>query len=151
MKAKIVAVMAVVLGLALGAYAQNMVEYSTAATHSAGSVAAAGSALNKATKRISGSGGGSSNSPKLWEAKPTAADQKPAKPTPPAVFILANGERFESSSYVLTADSLNVQQGTTQRSIPVAQLNLPATVAANHERGINLQVPKNSTQIMLSF
>jgi len=151
MKAKMVAGIAVVIGLAFGAHAQNMIEYSTAATHSAGSVSAAGSALNKATKRISGSTGSSSNSPKLWEAKPTTADKKPAKPTPPAVFILANGERFESSSYLLTADSLSAQQGTTQRNIPLSQLNLPATLAANHQRGIDLQVPKNSSQIMLSF
>jgi hypothetical protein len=41
-----------------------------------------------------------------------------AGPTPPAVFILFNGERLETNHYLLNNNSLRVQQGGTQRTIP---------------------------------
>ena len=74
-----------------------------------------------------------------------------AGPTPPAVFILFNGERLETNHYLLNNNSLRVQQGGTQRTIPLSTINMDATVAANHERGIDLRVPKNKSEIMLSF
>ena len=80
------------------------------------------------------------------------ADQPAPKPTPPAVFILSNGETLESSHYVVTADSIRLQQGSgVERTIPLSTLNRDATVAANQKRGINLQIPSNKNQITLSF
>jgi len=73
-----------------------------------------------------------------------------AKPTPPAVFILSSGERLESSHYLLSSDSVQVEQGETQRTIPISTLNVDATVAANRARGINLKIPSKG-QIMLGF
>jgi hypothetical protein len=51
----------------------------------------------------------------------------------------------------LTADSLRVQQGETQRTIPQSAVNMDATIAANRERGINLKFPKSTGEITLSF
>ena len=165
MKAKIIAVIAGVVCVAAGVQAQNMIEYSHAASGAASSATAAagavGSALQKATSKLADTNG-TTNSPKVWEAKSAAAghmpakpgsadDQASAKPTPPAVFILSNGQRLEATNYLLTADALKVQQGATQRSIPLSQLNMPATLAANHERGIDLHVPANNAQITISF
>jgi len=81
----------------------------------------------------------------------TAKDQAPAAPPPPAVFILKNGERIESSRYTLTADSVRVQQGDKERTIPVSALNLEATNAANHARGLDVKVPTSNNQMILSF
>ena len=71
--------------------------------------------------------------------------------TPAAVFILFDGERLESSHYLLTVTSLRLQQGETQHTIPLSAVNLNATITANHKRGIDLKIPKNKSEVMLSF
>lgn len=51
----------------------------------------------------------------------------------------------------MTANSLRVQQGQTERTIPLSEVNMNATIAGNRERGINLMFPKNTGEITLSF
>jgi hypothetical protein len=89
-------------------------------------------------------------SPKLIEL-PGAKGDETAQNLGPTVFILASGERLESSRYVLTPDSLRVEIDRRQRTIPLADLNLDATLAANRERGIDLKVPTDRSQIFLGF
>jgi hypothetical protein len=154
MKSNVLAVIAVMLGAVTVAPAQSMVEYSTLSTHSAtGALSAPTKALNHTTQQIAGTvSSNNSSGAKVWQEKGARAkDLAPAKPTPPAVFILANGQRLESSNYVLTANSLKLQQNDTQRTIPITELNVNATLAANHERGIDLKIPTSRTQMMLSF
>ena len=90
-------------------------------------------------------------SPKLIEVPQTKKDEANAKPQPPALFVLANGERIESRTYTLTSNSLQVEVDRQQRMIALSQLNLSATIAANRERGIDLQIPKDNAHIFLSF
>jgi len=154
MKWNLPAVAAVLLGAVAIAPAQSMVEYSTLSTHSAtGALSAPGRAVDHATRKVAGElSSSSSGGAKVWQEKGARAkDLVPAKPTPPAVFILSSGERLESSKYVLTADSLKVGEDDKQRTIPITQLNVNATLAANHERGIDLKIPTSRTQMMLSF
>lgn len=71
---------------------------------------------------------------------------RPAQPIPTTpqkatVFIMATGERFETHQYVLTADSVSVTVEGLRRSIPMSELDVKATVAANKERGIDLRMP----------
>jgi hypothetical protein len=75
----------------------------------------------------------------------------PAKELPPTVFVLASGERLEARRFVLTASNLSVSIGHQQRTVPLAQLDLDATLAANHGRGIDLRIPDDGNQISLSF
>lgn len=93
--------------------------------------------------------------PKLIEVtSPTDTQQEAAskpKAIPPTVFILSSGERLQASRYTLTFDSLRLQQGRSVRVVPVSALNLDATVAVNHERGIDLAIPQNRNQITLGF
>lgn len=90
-------------------------------------------------------------SPKLIEVPQTKEDEANAKPQPPALFVLANGERIEARTYTLTSSSLHVEVDRQRRIIPLSQLNLSATIAANRERGIDLQIPKDNAHIFLSF
>jgi hypothetical protein len=83
--------------------------------------------------------------------KSMPASNQPSAPPPPAIFILKNGERLESSRYTMTADAVRVQQGEAERTIPISALNLEATNAANHARGLDLQIPTSKNQMILSF
>lgn len=149
MKTKLLTVLASILALAPVAPAQNMVEYSTLSTHSAGALAAP--TLSPRTSKHHTDAYGTTKGSVWQEKNARVKDQAPSKPTPPAVFILSNGERLESSDYFLTADSLRVTQNGSQRTIPMSSLNRNATVAANRDRGVNLQLPDGKSQITLSF
>jgi hypothetical protein len=82
---------------------------------------------------------------------PVAANASAAKMLPPTVFILANGERLEARRFLLTASNLSFSIDRQQRTIPLNRLDLDATIAANHERGIDLRIPADRNEISLSF
>lgn len=153
MKASLLALLAVTFGFALAVHAQNMVEYSTLSTHSAATSAAAARATRHgATQQPIDYSHPASHTAKLWQEKHAPGkEQPPAKPALPAVFVLANGERVEAANYFLTVDSLRIEDEGKERTIPMSSLNLNATVAANNERGVNVKIPTDNTQIMLSF
>ncbi len=88
--------------------------------------------------------------PKVIEV-PAAADQASAKPLPPTVFILNNGERLESKRFLLRANDLSITLNRRQRTIPLDQLDLEATIAANRDRGIELEIPADPNEISLRF
>jgi len=88
--------------------------------------------------------------PKVIEL-PGAASSTAFKPLPPATFILTNGERLESRRYLLTHDNLYLTMDRGQRTIPLATLNIDATVAADRERGIELRIPAGQGEISLGF
>jgi len=73
------------------------------------------------------------------------------KPQPPALFVLTNGEKLESRRYVLSAESLQIDVNRKQRTIPISQLNVDATIAANQERGIELSVPQDRSSLFVGF
>jgi hypothetical protein len=88
--------------------------------------------------------------PKVIEI-PAVANQAPAKPAPPTIFILSNGERLETKRFLLRANDLSVMIDRRQRTIPLDQLDLDATVAANRDRGITLEIPLDPNEISLRF
>ena len=76
---------------------------------------------------------------------------KDAEPLPPAMFVLKSGERLEARRFLLTATSLSMNINRQQRVIPLDALDLDATIAANRQRGVNLQIPADHNEICLSF
>jgi hypothetical protein len=74
-----------------------------------------------------------------------------AKPVPPTIFILTNAERLETRRFVLTASNLSVSVDRRQRVIPIDMVDIDATIAANRERGIDLRIPVDPSEISLSF
>lgn len=89
--------------------------------------------------------------PKLIEVPETKKVGATPKSLAPALFVFANGERLEARRYTLTAGSLWVEIGRQQRTVSLDKLDLDATIAANRERGIDLQIPTDSNQIFLGF
>jgi hypothetical protein len=61
----------------------------------------------------------------------------------PAVTLVFNDGRQPMTvhSYVLTGSSVFVAENGHQRVIPVADLDLPATIAQNREAGVDFQLP----------
>ena len=82
---------------------------------------------------------------------PGAANSTAAKMLPPTIFILASGERLETRRYVLTASNLSVSIDRQQRTVPSDLLDMNATITAKHERGIDLRIPADRSEISLSF
>jgi len=88
--------------------------------------------------------------PKIIEV-PTGKETPPSQPALPALFVLANGERLEATRYMLTVDFLDVDVGRQHRRVPISQLNIQQTLAANHERGIEIKIPRDTNEIFLGF
>ena len=89
-------------------------------------------------------------SPKLVEI-PLPSDASTVKPLPPALFVLTTGAKLESHRYVLSANSLQVDIDRKQRTIPISDLNVDATIAANQQRGIDISFPQDHNSLFLGF
>ena len=164
MKVTLIAVLATTLVLGIAAQAQTMVEYSNLAngtTKAMKTTAAPRMAQQPATAPAAAAPGTAPQAPMvdpnapqavIWEAPELPGKkQAPAPPPPPAIFILANGDKVETARYMVTVDSVRVEQAGMQRRIPLSELNLNATIAANHSRGLDIKFPTDRTQIMLGF
>ena len=155
MKVMLIAVAAATLAYVPAVGAQNLAEYANSAARSTALPSAAARPSRIDTERTG------SKSPEVTKStgKQAPSRAKNAQRTSPAVsnlafravFVLSNGEHLESSHYLLTVDSLRVLQGATERLIPLSALDLDATIAANDERGIDVEIPKNKAQITLGF
>ena len=88
--------------------------------------------------------------PKVIEL-PATENSAASKPLPPAMFILTSGERLEVRRYLLTHDALYLTVDHQQRTIPIAMLDINATEAANRERGIEMRIPADHSEVSLSF
>ncbi len=70
-----------------------------------------------------------------------AASAKPLPAPPPTIFVLRNGQKLELSDYALTSDTLyDLRDGRTKK-ISLAEVDLPATVKANEDRGVEFTLP----------
>ena len=82
---------------------------------------------------------------------PNTAKSAETKPLPATVFILSNGERLETRRYLLTASSVSLTLHRNQRTISLQMLDLDATIAENRDRGIDLRIPNDRSEISLRF
>ena len=72
------------------------------------------------------------------------------KSSKPAVFIFKSGERVEAGHFLLSSNSLQMTpiEGKP-RTIVLSDLDLKATIAANHERGVEIKIPGGEGEITL--
>ena len=90
--------------------------------------------------------------PKIIEVPDTPRRTGNAAKMIPAIFILNDGRRVETQSYTITDSILTIKQPhRTVQQIPLTQVNVEATLSANHERGLDLQLPENTSEILISF
>jgi hypothetical protein len=77
-----------------------------------------------------------------------------AGPPKPAVLVFRDGHREEISAYTISAGTLYAQSdfyssGSWNQKLELSSLDLPATIAENHSRGIAFQLPKASNEVIV--
>ena len=82
---------------------------------------------------------------------PKVTPPPPVTPPPTAVFILSNGEQIEATEYVVNTHSVQLMEKGSRRIIPLNTVNVPATEAANKQRGIPIKMPTNNAEMVLAF
>jgi hypothetical protein len=82
------------------------------------------------------------------EEKPVAGESKneaKAESVFPTILIFRDGSHREITNYALMGNSiydLSVKPGQGRMKIMLADLDIPATIAANDQRGIDFKIPK---------
>lgn len=83
-----------------------------------------------------------------------AETQTKAKQLPPAVLVYRDGHSEELSSYSIIGGAIHTKSnywttGVWTRTIPVADLDIAATLLQNQKRGVNFQLPSGPDEVML--
>ena len=80
----------------------------------------------------------------------------PAAPLPPAVIVYRDGHTEEVAKYMIqgvdlytTSDYYNT--GTWTRKIPLSQLDIPASLRLNKERGTKFNLPSGPNEVVIRF
>ncbi len=90
--------------------------------------------------------------PKMLEVPQLVAAPSNLAKTPPAVFVLSDGRRLESQNYTITDSVLTIKEPhRPAMQVPLEQLNIDATLAENHQRGLDLKLPENRSEIVIGF
>lgn len=78
----------------------------------------------------------------------------PQKEIPPAVLVYRDGHTEELTSYSIIGTSIYTKSdywtnGAWTRTIQISDLNLPATLKANDQRGVKFELPSSPNEVMI--
>ena len=84
----------------------------------------------------------------------TAGPSTAAKELPPAILVYRDGHSEELSSYSIIGTAIfakadYVATGSSTRKIQIADLDLPATIKQNRDRGVKFDLPSGPDEIIL--
>ena len=90
--------------------------------------------------------------PERHSARPTPETRTITEP-PPTIFIFRDGHQEQSSDYSIISGVIYTRgdywtSGSWSKPIPLAQLDLPATSKANHDRGAPFRLPAAPNEII---
>ena len=74
-------------------------------------------------------------------AQPESASSQPVQPQEPNVLVFRDGHQLEVQNYAIVGDFLYDFTPGHTRKVPLSQLDLPATVKANDDRGLDFTLP----------
>jgi len=82
---------------------------------------------------------------------PTA---EPPSELPPAVLVFRDGHKEEIGKYVIVAATIYTSadhwsSGSWTRKVQIVQLDVPATLKLNHERGTKFSLPSGPNEVMI--
>jgi hypothetical protein len=75
---------------------------------------------------------------------PPAQTAPPEREIVPTVLVFRDGHRREVRNYVIMGKVLYDLESTTARKIQLAELDLPATIKENDDRGVSFTMPRDS-------
>jgi hypothetical protein len=88
--------------------------------------------------------------------KGSAASRAAQTPSelPPAVLVFHDGHREEVAKYTIVGTTISIKTdywstGSWTRKIPIAELNLAATLQANQERGAKFSLPSRPSEVIV--
>jgi hypothetical protein len=78
----------------------------------------------------------------------------PPAPLPTAVLVFRDGHQEEAARYTIIGRTISIKSdywttGSWTRTIPLAQLDLPATLKLNQSRGANFALPSRPGEVMM--
>lgn len=79
---------------------------------------------------------------------------QPARELPPAVLVFRDGHREEITRYTIVGDTVYTSAdywngGSWTRKVPIAELNVPATLELNNERGTHFSFPSSPHVVVI--
>lgn len=82
--------------------------------------------------------------------------QPPLAATPHAILVFRDGHQEEVATYMIQGDVIHASTdywstGSWTRHIPVAELDIPATLKLNQERGGKFNLPSGPSEILIRF
>jgi len=82
-----------------------------------------------------------------------ASTQRPVE-TPPAVLVYRDGHSEEVSSYSIIGSMIYTKAdywtaGAWTRTIQIADLDIPATLKRNQQRGVKFELPSGPDEVMI--
>jgi hypothetical protein len=91
--------------------------------------------------------------PAAARGQATAAAKPPA-PLPPAVLVFRDGHQEQIGQYRIMGATIYVNtdywsSGAWTRTIPLADLDVPATLKLNQQRGANFRLPSSPDEVMI--
>jgi hypothetical protein len=91
--------------------------------------------------------------PSTASRMPDRAQTAPPSPLPLAVLVFRDGHKEEIEKYVIVgptiyADSDYWRSGSWTRKVPIADLNISATLELNRERGARFNLPSGPNEVV---
>ena len=90
------------------------------------------------------------------QAKGSVASIRAQAPSelPPAVLVFRDGHQEEVAKYTIVGTTLSIKTdywstGSWTRKVPIAELNLAATLQANQERGAKFSLPSRPSEVIV--
>jgi len=83
-----------------------------------------------------------------------ASTAQPPSELPPAVLVFRDGHQLEAAKYTIIGKTISIKtdywtSGSWTRSVQIAELDLPATLKANQERGANFSLPSRPSEVVI--
>ena len=77
-----------------------------------------------------------------------------AKEVPPAILVFRDGHTEDVSSYSIIDGAIYTRadywtEGTWSRKIEIADLDVPATLKQNQQRGVKFELPSGPNEVMI--
>jgi len=85
----------------------------------------------------------------LYARRPQPREEERAAAGPATALVFRDQHVEEVRNYAIAGGMLWVVNEQTSKKIPLAQLDLPATVKRNEDRGVDFQVPGPTLQLMI--